>query len=626
MKLKLPIIALLLTLNINGQTNLYMPMEFQNAYKNGTRSYDGTPGENYWQNSSAYTITAEIEPGSWNIKGRETIVYTNNSPDSLKYIVIKTYPNHYKKGGARANQVPVETLTDGMILTDFTIDNVPVSLEEGPNVINYSTFITVRLTNPIPSEGSITLDVKWTTEMPSTYVNRIGAYDQNSAFVGYWYPQIGRYDDIDGYDTMEYLGTQEFNTDFTDFDVNIKVPEGYAIWATGTLQNPEKVLTVREMQQYTKAKTSHSAVIIVPGTASPIKSEGEKTWHFRATNVKDFAFGVSNTFKWTANAVTLGGKEVLSNVVYDIDKNASAEKLLEFQEKSLVYLSTSSPGIPYPYHSFTTFIGVTEFDGMEFPMLANNGIGDSELKNIGVTFHELAHTYFPFYVGINEVKYSWMEEGLASYFTTRFTQNFYKDTARENEEYNRNLNSFNRRSGSMSDAPLITRSFFLPVRRYHSFMSYNKPMWMYFTLENLLGEATFQKCLKGYIDRWAGKHPTPYDFMFTINDISNQNLDWFWNAWVFQYGYADLELTKLDKNNSKINIKNIGGLPLPVILKVSYKDGTEQFIKRTAKIWSQGNSSVAIDVDTIENLKSIQLSTTFYPDSDKSNNDLEIKM
>ncbi len=280
MKLTLTIILLHLYLTIYGQTDLYMPIEFKKAYENKTRSYDGSPGENYWQNSSSYTIAAEVEPGSWKIKGNESIVYTNSSPDSLQVIVIKTYPNHYKKGAARANQVPLETLTDGMILTNFTIDNIPFSLKDSPNVRNYSTYTAVRLANPIPPGSSITLGVNWTTEMPSTYVNRIGVCDPYSAFVGYWYPQIGRYDDIDGWDKMEYLGSQEFNNDFADFNVNVKVPGGYYVWATGTLQNPDKVLTAEELQRYKKAKTSGSSVTIIPGTTSPIKSEGEKTWHY----------------------------------------------------------------------------------------------------------------------------------------------------------------------------------------------------------------------------------------------------------------------------------------------------------------------------------------------------------
>ena len=625
MRLKPPIIALILTLNLYGQTNLYMPTEFKKAYEIKTRAYDGIPGENYWQNSSFYTIVAEVEPGSWKIKGTEKIVYTNNSPDSLRAIIIKTYPNHYKKGAARANQVPLETLTNGMLLTDFTVDKIPVSIKDDPNVINYSTYTVLRLSKPIPSGSSITLDVKWTTEMPSTYVNRIGAYDPNSAFVGYWYPQIGRYDDIDGWDRMEYLASQEFNNDFADFNVKIKVPEGYNVWATGTLQNPDKVLTAEELQLYTKAKTSQSAVTIVPGTTSPIISEGEETWHYTASNVRDFAFGMSNTFKWIGNAVTINGKEVLSNVVYDLNKNEAAERILEAQEKGLHYLSSISLGITYPYPSFTTFIGVPEFDGQEFPMIANNGISNRELENTLVTFHELAHTYFPFLVGINEVKYSWMEEGWANFFTIKFIQSYYKDSENENAELNRNLNSYNRLAGAMWDVPLITPSFLLTFGPSHGQLSYRKSAFMYFTLENTLGKETFQKCLKTYINRWVGKHPTPYDFMFTFNDVSNQNLDWFWNAWVFQPGYGDLELTGLNKNTSKLNIKNIGGLPVPIILKLTYKDGAEQWIERTAEVWSQGDSSVAIDIDNIKNLKSIQLITTHYPDSDKTNNGLKLE-
>ncbi len=624
MKIKLPIFLVVLSMNLYGQSQLFMPKEIKKAYENKTRSFNGSPGENYWQNAVSYAIAAEIIPGSWKIKGDEKIVYTNHSPDSLKAIVIKTYPNHYKKGAARANQVPLETLTDGMILSNLAVDNVSVSLENVQNVRNYSTYTVIRLPKPAPPGTSITIDVQWTTEMPSTYVNRIGAYDANSCFVGYWYPQIGRYDDIDGWDRMEYMASQEFHTDFADFNVHIKVPGGYNVWGTGTLQNPDKVLTAEEFAQYTKAKSSQKGVTITPGAVSPIKSEGEEVWHYQATNVKDFAFGVSNTFKWISNAVNINSKVVLSNVVYDVTKNNVVERLLEVQAQSLQYLSTISPGISYPYPSFTTFLGVSEFDGMEFPMIANNGISDKEVENADVTFHELAHMYFPFFVGINEVKYSWMEEGWATFFTIKFIQSSFKGKEDENAELNRNLNSYNNSAGNMWDVPLITPSFLLTYGPAHSQLAYRKPAFMYFTLENLLGKETFDKCLKTYINRWSGKHPTPYDFMFTFNEISNQNLDWFWNAWVFQPGYGDLALTGLDKNTSKVNIKNIGRLPLPIHLELTYEDGSVQSIERTAEVWSQGDSSVTIKVENSKQLKSIQLITKHYPDADKTNNNLKL--
>ena len=626
MKVKILLALIALYSQVYSQSRLYMPIEFQAAYENMTRAYDGNPGVNYWQNFSSYTITAEIEPGSWRIKGNEKIVYTNNSPDSLKSIVIKTYPNHYKKGMPRTNQVPLETVTDGMIITDFTIDNVPVSIKKNPNVEHFGTYIQVHLSNPILPKDSVTLNMNWTTEMPSKYVNRIGAYNDNSAFVGYWYPQIARYDDIDKWDKIEYLGTQEFNTDFADFNVKIKVPTGYNIWATGSLQNPDEVLSEKELKRYRKAKTIRNQVTIIDGNNSPTESEGQEIWNYKASNVKDFAFGVSNTFKWISNTVLVNDKAVMSNLVYDINENNTAERLLESQEKSLSFLSNTSPGVTYPYSNFTTFIGVAEFDGMEFPMMANNGLSSNEVENTDVTFHELAHSYFPFFLGINEVKYSWMEEGWATFFTTKFIQSYYEGGEDENTELNRNLNAYNKSAGSMWDVPLITPSYLLTYKPSHSQLSYRKSAFMYFTLENMLGEEIFQKCLKGYMNTWSGKHPTPYDFMFTFSEISNQNLDWFWNAWIFVPGYGDLGLTELDISNSKIIIKNVGGLPLPIILKLTYKDGTEQLIERTAKVWSQGENTIAIDIETIKNVTSIQLVTTHYPDSDKTNNLLEIKL
>ncbi|MDO7172891.1 M1 family metallopeptidase [Mariniflexile sp. AS56] len=603
-----------------------MPVEFQAAYANNTRAYDGSPGEVYWQNFSSYTITAEIEPGSWKIKGAEKIEYTNNSPDSLRSIVIKTYPNHYKKGMPRSNQVPLETLTDGMVITNLTIDNVSVSIENNPDVEHFATYIKVHLPNPLPPKNGVTLNMEWTTEMPSKYVNRIGAYDKKSVFVGYWYPQIARYDDIDNWDEIEFLGIQEFNTDFADFNVKITVPNGYNVWATGSLQNPEEVFSDQQLKRYREAKTSRKPVTIIEGNNSPTESEGHEIWNYQASNVKDFAFGVSNTFKWKSQTVIVNDKEVMSNLVYDVDGNTTAERLLEAQEKSLTFLSNTSPGVTYPYSSFTTFIGVPEFGGMEFPMMANNGLSSREVENTDVTFHEIAHSYFPFFLGINEVKYSWMEEGWAIFFTTKFIQSYYKGGEDENTELNRNLNDLNKSAGSMWNVPLITPGYLLTYQPSHTQLAYRKSAFMYFTLENLLGEEVFEKCLKGYMERWSGKHPTPYDFMFTFSEISNRNLDWFWNAWIFQPGYGDLGLSDLDKNTSKVTIKNRGGLPLPIILKLTYKDGTEQLIERTAQVWSQDDNAIAIDIETIKNVVFIQLVTTHYPDSDNTNNLLEIKL
>lgn len=613
-----------ISLNLYSQSHLYMPIEFQKAYKLSTRALDGNPGDQYWQNFSSYTINAAIEPGTWKIKGSEVIEYVNNSPDTLKSIYIKLYPNHYKKGAPRANSIPLEDITDGLQISKLTINNIPFDVNKSRQIRMRGTYMIVRLKNAILPKSTAVLSMDWTTEMPQTYVNRIGAYNSSSAFMGYWYPQIARYDDIDGWDRMEYLASQETNNDFSDFNVTIEAPDTYNIWATGVLQNPEAVLPTEVLQRYNKAKTSEVPITILPGWSEPqTNNKVKKQWHFKADYVPDFAFAVSNNFTWISNTVTIENKKIASHLVFDKSQASSVAYLIGAQKKSLQYSSTVYPNVIYPYPQFTTFIGVPEFDGMEFPMMANNGVSDKDYENTDVTFHELAHTYFPFLTGINEVKYSWMEEGWATFLTIKFLKEYYKNTPKDNMELKRNLNSYNENAGSMWDVPLITPSYLLTFGPAHSQLSYRKPTFMYFTLEHLLGETVFKNCLKDYIKRWTGKHPTPYDFMNSFNDISNTNLNWFWNKWVFEQGYGDLGIDKVE--NSKVYIQNFGGLPLPIFLQFTYKNGKQVIIEKTARIWKDiDQNKVTIDILDADNLLDIKLIDDFYPDANKTNNFLKI--
>jgi aminopeptidase N len=260
---------------------------------------------------------------------------------------------------------------------------------------------------------------------------------------------------------------------------------------------------------------------------------------------------------------------------------------------------------------------------MEFPMMANNGVSDKDYENTDVTFHELAHSYFPFLMGINEVKYSWMEEGWATFFTIKFIQEYYKNTPKKDTELNRILNRYNKSAGNMWDVPIITPSYLLTLSSAHSQLSYFKPGFMYATLEHLLGEEVFKICLKTYMERWERKHPTPYDFMYSFNDVSNINLNWFWNKWIFGNGYGDLGIVKVE--NSKVYIQNFGGLPLPIFLKLTYKNGKQVYIEKTASIWNHNDHNfVPINILDAENLLEIKLIDDNYPDTNKKNNLLKM--
>jgi hypothetical protein len=454
--------------------------------------------------------------------------------------------------------------------------------------------------------------------MPSVYVNRMGAYDSESAFIGYWYPQIAVYDDIDGWDNSEYTGAQEYYTDYSDYYVNITVPADYQIAATGNLLNPDEVFNKETLKKYKASKKKSEVVTIIEGGQSEKENNNKNIWKFEAKQVRDFAFGLSNNFKWIGQNVQLKTKSVSSNLIYDKKDEEYANGVLEVQKKSLVFLSEEFPGIPYPYDAFTTYMGVPEFDGMEFPMMANNGLSRNKKSNDYMTFHETSHTFFPHLVGVNEIKYSWMEEGWATFFTIKFIQELYKNTSYRNRQLTRTMGSYSRNAGKQWESPLIAPTNHLTIRKGHFQLSYRKPAFMLLALENLLGEIVFKECLKEYINRWKDKHPTPYDFMFTFNNISNQNLNWFWKKWVFEYGYADLALVNFDE--SKLTIKNIGGLPVPVKIKVVYIDGTIGFIEKTSEIWKENPRFIDVIIKTKKKINSIQLISDAFPDTNKKDN------
>ena len=625
------------SISVKSQQSLYMPREFVNAYSNKTRSLTGEPGENYWQNSLVYNIDVEVIPKTWQILGKAIVSYTNNSNDSLHKIYIKLHPNHYKRGALRANEIPIENLTDGMLIEKLSLNGESVLLKTPNKSTNLapenidnitetnnitttegSSYVRLNLSNPISPHSTIQMSIIWKTHMPSVYVNRMGAYDSESAFVGYWYPQIAVYDDIDGWDDSEYTGAQEYYTDYSDYNVNIKVPASYHIAATGDLLNTTEVFSKETLKKYNTSRKNEEVTTILKGDKITNESNQKKTWKFKAHHVRDFAFGLSNNFKWIAQKVQLKTKSVSSNLIYDNKDEKYADGVLEVQKKSLLYLSEEFPGVPYPFNTFTTYMGVPEFDGMEFPMMANNGLSRNKKSNDYMTFHETSHSFFPHLVGVNEIKYSWMEEGWATFFTIKFIQDLYKETPDENRQLKRTMGGYLVNAGKQWESPLIAPTNHLTIRKGHFQLSYRKPAFMLLALENLLSETVFKKCLKEYINRWKGKHPTPYDFMFTFNNVSNQNLNWFWKKWVFEYGYADLALVEFTEN--KVSIKNTGGLPVPIQLKLVYQNGTSTILKKTVKAWKNIASTIQLAIPNSSQLEYVELLSDNFPDVNPNNN------
>lgn len=623
------LVLLLLVTSVNYplicQDELFIPRNILEAYTNGTRLLDGKPGPNYWQNSADYKIEVEFDPVSYTLHGREEVLYKNNSPDSLNRIVIRLYPNIFKKGSVRDYSISSEAVNDGVTIKNLSVDGLSINIDNKNIFRVSSTIAIVYLPKSVQAKSSVNLSCEWSFTLPTTATLRMGVYDTTTVFVGYWYPQISVYDDVEGWDYYNYSGQAEFYNDFANFEVNITVPNNFGVWATGELQNPEEVLTPEIAKKYFAAKNSDEAVkIISPDdlTVSTIyKNEKEKNnWFYKAENVSDFAFALSDRYLWDGLSFitdSSNNKSVFIQAVYPVSSPdfydvAGACKDL------IAYFSLEVPGIKFPFPSIVAFNnGRAWGGGMEFPMMINDGSVDVWESTVSLTAHELAHQYFPFYVGTNEKKYAFMDEGWA----VMLPFDYMEKLTGINSRLISNVGNYEFIAGTEDDYPAMILSFSMPYNSYRS-SAYDRSSISYLFLREILGDEIFFKALHEYINRWSSKHPTPYDFFFTFNDVSGQNLNWFWKPWFFEKGFPDLAIDNVVMNEKEadVKIKRVGNIPTPVKLKITYEDDSVEEFYFPANIWKNSNKEFSVNVKLNGILKQIELGDLTIPDSDRENN------
>ncbi|MFK5856660.1 MAG: M1 family metallopeptidase [Bacteroidota bacterium] len=624
-KITLVSMSLILSITVISQTTNKMPIEIAVAFQNGTRSNDGMPGPNYWQNHSNYNIVAEINMNESKLIGSESIVYFNNSPDTLKMIVIRLYPDLYKKGNARSWPIGDDDLTDGTIINKLVIGENDFDLSNKNKVYRSATNMFIYLTNYLAPNDSVNIYIDWEFSIPQKRWIRMGNYGNDRIFVAYWYPQIAVYDDIDSWDKIEYFGTVEYYNDFNNYDVTIKTPPGIMVWATGDLVNMDQIYSKKVVENYKKAVATSEIVNIFSVSDiknnKVLKSNKSNNWNFTANNIPDFTFGVSRYSNWDGTSAIANkntSKRVFIDAVYP-DSVDSFDEAVMFAQKSIVFLVDSLPGYPFPYSHITSFCNGTKGGGMESPMMVNEGDPTDRGKAIGLIFHEITHSYFPFYMGNNERKYAWMDEGWAAWFT-------YGIMDQMEPSYNyfeRITGSFEKLSGKEKEVPLMYPSYQIAEYASYRVHAYNRSAMAYAFLHNALGDSIFKASLHAYMDRWNGKHPIPYDFFNTFENVSNQDLDWYIKPWFFDRAYADLGIKKVTTGN-KIVIENNGGLPLPVNVVCYFTDGTEENYLLNTSVWSTGNKAVVIQADTTKKINKVILGNNNIPDVIIENNEIII--
>jgi len=605
--------------NVKAQNNsLFIEKNVSEAYKKGTRSYDGKPGENYFQNRTDYKINVDFDPYSRLLKGSEKITFTNNSPDTLLRIVIRLNANILKKGSVRNFSIDPDDVNQGVVISKLKVGDVEYDLENKPPYLDVNN-LYLKLKEPLLPKAHTELELDWSYTFQANSNIREGRYHETTYFIAYWYPKIAVYDDIYGWNRHIYNGEQEFYNEYGNFDVNITVPSGFYVWSSGVLQNANEVLNPQKLKLFNDSKTSDSVIHILTKkdfeTGDLPETSGRKTWKFTADNLPDFAFALSDTYLWDATSVKVDDKRVHVHAVYFINSKDFSE-VAEISRNTIRLLSDRVMGVGFPYPQMTAFNG---HYGMEFPMMVNDGDGQTRNETLFVTSHEIAHTYFPFFVGVNEERNAWIDEGFATFLPKEIEDSLSFDTAYNS--FASNLHTYSRFAGGKYDLPLMVPSDQMTGTNYR-FATYGRSAVSFYVLKNILGQEVFQECLVTFINRWSGKHPTPYDFFFTVEDVSGLDLNWFWNPWYFEFGYPDLAVKSASQKENRLNVRleKVGSFPTPVNLVVEYDDGRIERFYESAAIWADGKTSKTLKFNIENPVKSVEIDAASVPDNNGDNN------
>jgi len=608
------ILFLSITVFSQKTQELFISKEFSKAYKKQTRAYNGESGVNYFVNQVDYNIKASFNPKTRVIDGTEIITYHNNSGDTLEYIYFNLYMDLFKKGNARDWDMGVSSdLTNGVNIKQIIIKNQQFTEKE---YYNNASILKVKLKEPILPNSICKVQLDWDFIFPEKIKIRSGQYGEKNFFIAYWYPKIAVYDDIVGWNTRGHTGVQEFYNDAGDYNVELTVPGDYTLWSTAILQNTEELYNSKYVERIKRSKTSEDIIHIISQEdreeGKVLKKSKKKTWKFKSENTPDFAFALSKTYLWDATSVQSGEKRISINTAYK-EESRDFKDVAKITQDIIRFYTDSMPGIPYPYPQFTAFNGG---GGMEFPGMVNDGDSYTLDATKYLTAHELGHSYFPFYTGLNEQKYAWMDEGLITFFP----QIFVFRTSKENEPFFRNrILYYNQSAASFLDVPLMIPSDDLSRVAYRT-QAYSRSSSAFYELYRLIGEEKFSKSLQLFTERWHGKHPIPFDLFFTFNQVVGEDLAWFWKPWFFEMGAPDLTFGDLETRDGKtfITVNNKSGFPVEISLQVIYTDESVNTYRFSSRVWKDTNN-YAVEIIGGD-IKELRLDYETTPDAYPENN------
>lgn len=596
-----------------------------------TRSASGQPGHAYWQNSADYHLSVSLNESKKEITGTAEIKYTNNSPDKLSFLWLQLDQNLFAKDSRGNAVVPLSGSRNGAHGETFdggyTIKSVKLDGKEVKYTIT-DTRMQVDLPVELKARGGVAkIAIEYSFISPEYGSDRMGVQDTKNGKIftmAQWYPRMCVYDDVMGWNTLPYVGASEFYLEYGDITANITVPANHYVVASGELLNENEVYSKEETNRWNQARNSDKTVMIRPESEiGKNKSSGTKTWKFKITQARDFAWASSASFILDAARINLpNGKKSLAISAYPVESTGEKAwgRSTEYTKAAIEHYSNKWYGYTYPA---ATNVAGNE-GGMEYPGIVFCHM-DSKGEDLwGVTDHEFGHNWFPMIVGSNERLFAWMDEGFNTFINEISTEAFNKG------EYYRKKHLGQAGNFFMNDnlEPVMVGPDNMKERSIAALAYYKPGAGLSILRESILGPEKFDKAFRTYIDRWVFKHPTPWDFFHTMENVSGEELTWFWRGWFFNKWKIDQAVKSAKyidgdfKKGVQITVENIGQLPMPTTVQLKFKDGTSKNVRIPIEVWKR-NTEWTFKVDSDKEIKEVQIDPdSQIPDTNLNNNSL----
>jgi hypothetical protein len=582
----------------SADTSMFAPLNLPtgNIYRSG----DGSPGPKYWQQRADYDLHGTLDTAAKALRGEMTLRYTNNSPDTLRFVWFQVEQNAFQDASLNSYVFPPDSrfgarnFAGGDVIDRF---NQVSGAAKGGGVKGAGvplktrvegTVMKVDLATPLPPGQATTFDVAWHFNIPEHGADRMGR-DGSLYELAQWYPRVCVFDDLRGWNTEPYLGQGEFYLEYGDYNLSVTVPAGYIVAATGMLQNAAEVLTPTQISRLAQAAKSETPVHIITqdelknGSARS-KTAGMLTWRFTAHNVRDAVWAAAPDYMWDASSWQ-------GHMAFAYYRPGAIEPWKDAADMSrMSIMEYSDRWFPYPYPQISAVEG--PISGMEYPMLAMEDRNPDKYALYNVVTHEIGHMWYPMIVGSNERMHMWQDEGFNTFI------NYFSEARRypEKGSYEQRVASDRHQVEAYMqrniDVPLEVQPDRIEPQLLGENAYVKTAVGLAQLRDEILGPAVFDDAFREYTRRWAFKHPSPADFFKTVENVSGKRLDWFFREWFLENPHFDVAIdTVVQKQSGDIDsvgvrYRNHARGVLPIRVRFTFSDGTTQDFNYPAEVWS----------------------------------------